>query len=95
MIHFNVDKVFNDAAEYIYSDEKKPLADDVEYLYERLCNMEYEYTHGEVSKVINAINLSVDDEEEQENIKAIKGVKSADIAWIASHFGFFTVCFTL
>lgn len=88
MIQFNLDKVFDMAAEYIYSDEKKPLTDDVEYLFEMLSGMRDEYTYDEVARVVNSINFSIDPDTGCIVDDDLKGIKKLDVAWITSHFGF-------
>ena len=78
MVNFNLDKVFDMAAEFADEHKNSPLADDVEYLFEWLGGMRNAYTNGEVARVVNSLSVA----------KSIRGIKSEDIAWIAAHFGF-------
>ena len=93
MINFDLDKVFDMAAEYISQQEGKPssrLVDDVEYLFERLGDMSRKgYTNGEVPRVVNSLSIVLHEADDYEEMrKSIRGIKSEDIAWIAAHFGF-------
>ena len=88
MVRFDLDKVFDMAAEFADKHKNSSLADDVEYLFEWLSGMRDAYTNGEVERVVNALGLSFDNEEEAEMKKSIRGIKSEDVAWIAAHFGF-------
>lgn len=89
MIRFDLDKVFDMAAEFADEHKNSPLADDVEYLFERLGGMRNAYTNGEVARVVNSLSVTLHtDEDYDEMKKSIRGIKSEDIAWIAAHFGF-------
>ena len=89
MVNFNLDKVFDMAAEFADEHKNSPLADDVEYLFERLGGMKNSYTHSEVARVVNSLSVALyTDEDYDEMKKSIRGIKSEDIAWIAAHFGF-------
>ena len=89
MVHFDLDKVFDMAAEFADEHKNSPLADDVEYLFEWLGGMRNAYTNGEVARVVNSLSVALHTDEDYEEMKkSIRGIKSEDIAWIAAHFGF-------
>ena len=89
MVRFDLDKVFDMAAEFADEHKNSPLANDVEYLFEWLGGMRDAYTNGEVARVVNSLSISLcEDEDYDEMKKSIRGIKSEDVAWIAAHFGF-------
>ena len=49
---------------------------------------EVSYCNNEINRVMNSFKLEHSNELAAQNIKAIKGVKSQDIAFIAAHVGF-------
>lgn len=94
MIKFNADKIRDMLAEYLYNDElngkRDPkIFDILEYLFEQMSEIEnFDYQRGEVDRVLNSFQLCIDSEMTRENIEGVRGVKSPDVAFIASHYGF-------
>ena len=89
MIKFDLDIVFDMAAEFAEEHKNSPIANEVEYLFEWLGGMRGAYVNGEVARVVNSLTVSLcEDEDYEEMKKSIRGIKSEDIAWIAAHFGF-------
>ena len=90
MINFNYDKICYMLDCYLGSENSnKALADDLEYLRIKLDeDAEIFYFNGEINRVMNSFKIEHRDELTAQNIKAIKGVKSQDIAFIAAHVGF-------
>lgn len=93
MIKLDADEIRELVSTYIYSDEiegrDSEILNTLSYLYEDFDELERcEFCNGEVNKVLNSFQFRESDEEMRKNQKAIRGVNGADIALIASHFGF-------
>ena len=91
MMNFDIDRIIESLYQYCDNENKNgELARDLEYIIEKLNEKYYD---GEVPRVINAfqdcsVNEFYEMEYNVENVKAIKKVKSPDIAFIAAHVGF-------
>ena len=93
MIDFDADRIRDLVATYINDDRiegRDPkVLDDLSYMYDKLMEIEREeFYNGEVTKVLNSFQLAKISEENCNRAKAIRGVKSADIAFIAANYGF-------
>ena len=90
MVTFDFDELNEMAAAYSDCPDKNArIDDDVAYLMEKLNEFAtFEYTNGEIARVLNSFKLEFDSEDTRENYRAIKGVKSVDVAFIASQVGF-------
>lgn len=94
MIDLNADMVRDMLAEYLNNDELDGKRDqkiygDLSYLAEKMEEIEiWSFPNGEVEKVLNSLKICADGEMERENQKAVRGIKNADVAFIAAHYGF-------
>ena len=90
MINFDYDKICYMLDCYLGAENSvKALVDDLVYLKNKLDEeAEVSYCNNEINRVMNSFKLEHSNELAAQNIKAIKGVKSQDIAFIAAHVGF-------
>ena len=90
MIKFDYDDLAEQTAEYLKThDKNEPLANDIEYLFGVLTELKELYKYGEVPKVLHAICMKFEDEEDYEEMQqSLRGVKGENIANIAANFGF-------
>lgn len=91
MIKFDAEVINDLVSTYLYEDiegRDSKIYSDVEYYWEKIQEIFSDYRNGEVSRVLNSFQLCEDNEDERENKKAVRGVKSEDVAFIASHYGF-------
>lgn len=92
MIKFDADYIRDMVATYIYDDiegRNEKIYSALSYLYEKMEEVERcDFYNREVTKVLNSFQLCVDSDMVLEKQKAVRGVKSPDVAFIAAHYGF-------
>ena len=91
MINFDADFINDLVATYLYEDiegRDPEIFNYVQYLWEQLQEENWNYRHGEVTKVLNSFKMCELSEDATENKKAVHGVKADDVAFIATHYGF-------
>ena len=92
MIQFDKDMIDDLVTTYLYDDiegRNEDVHSYVEYLWEQLDLMSCYYYHGEIRKVLKTFETCepIDEDDEPPKKKAVKGVKSEDVAFIATHYG--------
>lgn len=59
----------------------------VEQLWEEIEMATCDYEHGEINRVLKSFEICAREEDTEKNFKGIRGVHSADVAFIATHYG--------
>lgn len=90
MLNLDWDTVNEMAVAYLeHPDKNSKIADDVSYFLDEFNrDVTVCFRHGEVYRVLNSFKLEVESEDTSKNMKAVKGIKSQDVAYIAAHVGF-------